>query len=167
MRGLISGSGGTLGFSLPWRQPGCRRQVGPRLRRVGLSKKCPPPPPASSQLFLLIPVRTRGEGGDGATEPGTPPHWAPPLRIRRWLVFSEPGPLAMHQQPTFQLVRRATPSPGASPAGLLPRSRGPASQRLGGGPRQPLLGPLRTQCGEGSWGQTPQTRRMWAWGRGC
>lgn len=100
---------------------------GTEVKEGGAEQEVPTPPPSSSHLFLLIPVRTK-EGGDGATKPGTPPHWAPPLRIRCWLVFSEPGPLATHHQPTFQLVRRATPSPGASPAGLLPRSRGPASQ---------------------------------------
>lgn len=155
-----------MGFSLPRRQPGCRRQVGPRLRRVGLSKKSPHPPPPNSHLFLLIPVRTRGEGGDGGTEPGTLPHWAPPLRTRRWLVFSEPCPLATHHQPTFQLAPQSNYIPGRQPcnraAPTLQGARQPASRRLGGGLCQPFPGPLWTQCGAGSWGQTPQTRRMQA-----
>ena len=156
--GLISGSRGTLGFSLPWRQPGSRRQVGPRLRSVGLSKKCLPSP--HSHLFLLIPVRTRREGGDGGAEPGTPlPGHLLSGSDAGWSAQSPVPP--GHAPAHFPARSAETPSPGASPsAGLLPRSGGPASQRRGGGLSQPLPGLLRTQRGAGSWGQTPQTGRM-------
>lgn len=124
--GLISDSRGTLGFSLPWRQPGSRRQVGPRLRSMGLSKKCLPAP--HSHLFLLIPVRTRREGGDGGAEPGTPlPGHLLSGSDAGWSAQSPvPWPCT---SPLSSSLCEATPSPGASPsAGLLPRSRGPASQ---------------------------------------
>ena len=150
--GLISVSRGTLGFSLPWRQPGSRRQVGPRLRSVGLSKKCLPSP--HSHLFLLIPVRTRREGGDGGAEPGTPlPGHLLSGSDAGWSAQS-PVPLAMHQ-PTFQLaLQRLYPRETALLQGCSHAPGGqPASDRVGA-----CVSPSRVPCGpsvEQARGDTP------------
>ena len=130
--GLISVSRGTLGFSLPWRQPGSRRQVGPRLRSVGPSKKCLPSP--HSHLFLLIPVRTRREGGDGGAEPGTPlPGHLLSGSDAGWSAQS-PVPLAMHQ-PTFQLALQRDSIPGRQPfCRAAPTLRGASQPATGWGP---------------------------------
>ena len=126
--GLISGSRGTLGFSLPWRQPGSRRQVGPRLRSVGLSKKCLPSP--HSHLFLLIPVRREEKVVMGALSQGHPSLGTSSPDQTLVGLLRALSPPAMHQ-PTFQLaLQRLHPREPALQQGC---SHAPGGQPASGG----------------------------------
>lgn len=164
---LMSGPRGTLGFSLPWRQAGCTRQVGLTAAQQRLpGGQGPSPPPPLPPVQGSAPAhREQGRGGvKSRTEPGTPPHSAPPYQTLglAGLVtsrFLADNPVTTCQLfPTWSLLCPHTPACPTLPA-IRPSVR--LGNRVGAEPlpRPPQTHeapPLAPQHGAGSPGQMPR-----------